>query len=101
MTSLLGALVGVGVLAIGVKKYFGAPVTQLAGVDNGIVLEASGEAMVGSAEMAVSDSVDMIAPEMIPKAMDVVSSVPELWTWFLLGGIVALIIFMILNWRRL
>ena len=46
------------------------------------------------------DSANFVAPEIIPKTFDVASQMPEVGIWFLFGGIVALIIFMILNWRK-
>lgn len=36
----------------------------------------------------------------VSQAISVGNQMPEIWIWFLLGGIFALIIFMILNWRK-
>ena len=85
LTSILGSLVVTGLIAIGIKSY----------AQDAVVSEAG-------KEMAVAgSSAGMVAPEIIPRTFEVASQMPEVWIWFLFGGIVALIIFLVLNWRKL
>src|SRR3990167_645010 len=96
LTSILGSLVVTGLIAIGIKSY--------AQVQSTNVLNYAQDAVVSEAgkEMAVAgSSAGMVAPEIIPRTFEVASQMPEVWIWFLFGGIVALIIFMILTWRKL
>ena len=91
-TSVLGALVGVGVLAVGIKQFIGQKSMEFASSSN-YLAEGSGE--------MVADSSRTIVPEIVNKGVEVSSQIPDAWIWFLVGGILALVIFMILNWRRL
>src|SRR3989344_4608540 len=91
-TSVLGALVGVGVLAVGIKQFIGQKSMEFASSSN-YLAEGSGE--------MVADSSRTIAPEIMNKGVEVSGQIPDAWIWFLVGGILALVIFMILNWRRL
>ena len=96
LTSILGSLVVTGLIAIGIKSY--------AQVQSTNVLNYAQDAVVSEAgkEMAVAgSSAGMVVPEIIPRTFEVASQMPEVWIWFLFGGIVALIIFMILTWRKL
>jgi DNA-binding transcriptional ArsR family regulator len=97
ITSVLGALVGTSVIALGLKVFSKNNVVQLTkDVDDSIVLERAGDVAVSS-----SDSLGIVAPEYFPEAAQAVAQAPEIWIWLLLGGVIALTIFMILNWRKL
>jgi DNA-binding transcriptional ArsR family regulator len=40
-------------------------------------------------------------PEVASKTSELIVNTPEIWIWFFLGGIFALLVFMILNWRKI
>ena len=89
--SILGAFAVTAIGAFLIKIYTGANYAVLrAGEESGVAVEKVMEAGA-SADYAVGA---------VNNVTNVLSE-PAVWSWFLLGGIFALIIFMILNYRRL
>lgn len=91
---ILATLGLTGLAALGLKLFvpsFSGTISQTTNSAAGTV-SVSG---VESAKMAAAS-----AP-VSPDQLLVASPIPEIWLWFLLGGIFALFIYMILNWRRL
>jgi len=91
--SLVAALGLTGVLALVVK---GLQNNLYMAYDSGL---SKGMEYAESSGIAVSP--DMVGSDKIISGISQGMNVPQLWIWFLLGGIVALTIFMILNWRKL
>jgi DNA-binding transcriptional ArsR family regulator len=50
---------------------------------------------------AVESAKTSLEGTLSPDQLIMSSQIPEVWLWFFLGGIFALMIYMILNWRRL
>jgi DNA-binding transcriptional ArsR family regulator len=85
---ILSAFLATGIGAFLLKLFLGSGKQ----VDN---LQDSAKS--GFGEAIVADS----GAEVFSKSMAMTSNFPEIWIWFFMGGIFALVIFMILNWRKL
>ncbi|MEK6878180.1 MAG: helix-turn-helix domain-containing protein [Nanoarchaeota archaeon] len=88
--ALLSAFLATGIMAFLIKIYTSRNngVQDISAGDMAISGTTSVKSM---AEITVAE-----APSLLPSA-----AVPELWVWFLLGGLTALVFYMLLNWRRL
>ena len=87
--SILGAAILTGISAFIVKIY-SSNIYQTANLAEKSI-EYAGE--TGN----VGDVAPMIAQTTVSNSVNF----PQIWIWFLAGGIIALILFMILNWRKL
>lgn len=100
--TLLSALLATGIGALLIRLYtsnvYSSSIQKTA--DMAVRSADSGVVSSGGAEI-----LDKVAPSIMPDAgsnvVNSVSQMPEIWIWFLLGGVFALIIFMILNWRKM
>ena len=90
--SILGALILTGISAFIVKIY-SSSVYQTANLAEKSADFASSSGGAGS----VGNVAPMIAQTTVSNSINF----PQIWAWFLAGGIIALILFMILNWRKL
>ncbi len=90
--SIIGAAVLTGISAFIVKIYS----SNLYQQTNLIEKSADFASSTGSAGN-VGDATSIIAQKTVESSINF----PQIWAWFLAGGIIALIIFMILNWRKL
>lgn len=91
-TKILGAFLITGVAAF-LIKVFG--ITQNSNV-NSYASESGIETTKVASDAAVSAGSSGVA-----QAVQVVQASSNIWVWFLFGGIAALIIFMILNWKKM
>lgn len=99
--NLLSALLITGIGALVIKFFTSSGSLREVNNYGNEVLKATRESVDSSA------SVGSIAPNVdygsgVSQAIQVsgFSQIPEVWVWFLFGGIAALVIFMILNWRN-
>ena len=89
---VFGAFLLTGAAAFFIKLY-----TQSIAVSRLAVEQNAGEIMVAEKDMAVG-----VASSSTGSSIPIVSTqIPQLWLWFLFGGLTALVIYMILNWRKL
>lgn len=89
---VFGAFLLTGAAAFFVKLY-----TQSIVVSKQALEQTYEKAIVDSGEMAVG-----VVSSSTGSSIPVVSTqIPQLWLWFLLGGLTSLVIYMILNWRKL
>lgn len=90
---VFGAFLLTGVAAFFVKLY-----TQSIAVSKQALERVSEKVITDGGEMAVG-----VAGSSTGNSMPIIDStqIPQLWLWFLLGGLTALVIYMILNWRKL
>ena len=100
--SLLAAFLATGIVAFGIKLYTqmyekSASLTNSAGEKF-----ASGASGVANSVMPSNGDAGIVSivPNTIPSAVQNVN-IPEIWLWFFLGGITALLIYTIINWRKL
>ncbi|MEM3113373.1 MAG: helix-turn-helix domain-containing protein [Candidatus Pacearchaeota archaeon] len=91
--SILGAAILTGAAALVVRLLTGNIYTG-SGDDLG-VKSVSSDYIRGLVESAQE------VPRVSNEIINSMSKMPEIWIWFLAGGIFALIVFMILNWRKL
>ena len=87
--SILGAAILTGISAFIVKIY-SSNIYSATNLAEKSVEYASGDGSIG-------DVAPMIAQTTVSNSVNF----PQIWAWFLAGGIIALILFMILNWRKL
>ncbi len=94
--TLLSALLATGIGALLIKIY--TPNFYTSTMDKTAEFADSGVQTANSevARVASDRVADFVAP-----SVSSVSQIPEIWIWFLLGGVFALIVFMILNWRKM
>ena len=95
--SLLSAFLATGIVAFLIKAYTASHTFATVGDQYGGGSGIAEVATSGSAKMAgfAAPSAGG-APSLLPAA-----PIPELWIWFLLGGLTALLFYMLLNWRKL
>ncbi|MFA6022932.1 MAG: winged helix-turn-helix domain-containing protein [Candidatus Pacearchaeota archaeon] len=93
-TGIISALLATGIGAFLLKLYTSNISTNF---------QTKALEIVGSDCTAGSDCISAgSAPaSMTTSAGSLINIMPEIWLWFLLGGIFALMIYMILNWRKL
>ena len=87
--SILQAAILTGISAFIVKIY-SSNIYQTANLAEKSIEYAGGTGSIG-------DVAPMIAQTTVSNSVNF----PQIWAWFLAGGIIALILFMILNWRKL
>ncbi len=93
-------------LAVGIKVFVGSgeqKIIEYAASNEGVVSKLVG----GGVERAVDSAASVAVPVAPPASDGVVGSVysalsnaPNSWVWFLIGGLSALVIFLLWNWRR-
>lgn len=81
--SILSAFLATGIVAFLIKIYTGK---------KDIYQVVEGDTVIKS----MAELVPYQQPELLLS-----TNLPEIWIWFFLGGLFALVIYMILNWRRL
>jgi len=79
--SLLGSVIITGLIALGIKSYTISQMSQ-----TGVYRAEEDMAPAAGAVMSA-----------VEKSADVVIQIPEIWIWFLLGGICSLIIYVVLS----
>ncbi len=94
-------------LAVGIKVFVGSgeqKIIEYAAPDGGAV---ASKLVEGGVERAVDSAASVAVRVAQPAGEGVVSSVysalsnaPNSWAWFLIGGLSALVIFLLWNWRR-
>lgn len=92
---LLSAFLLTGIVAFFIKVYS----SNFLFVNNERINQVSNIAS-GSAGIGI-DSAKISAQPFVHEAITSSTQIPEIASWFLLGGIFALIVFLILNWRKL
>ena len=92
LKSIAGAAILTGISALIVKIYS----SNLYSATN--LVEKSSDFASSSGSVG---NVGDVAPMIAQKTVESSINFPQIWAWFLAGGIIALIIFMILNWRKL
>jgi len=104
---ILSAFIITGVAALAVKLFGSKIYSSGSGVDyatsNNYALQ-EGAKIAGDSGVSVVESSGVareVAPDVANGVIQTIQSVPDIGLWFLLGGIFALVVFMILNWRRL
>lgn len=97
--NVLSALLATGVFALLVKLFTSNNGSSNVDSFNYVAPEVTKVAVdsANSASGIISDSGSGVAQAIQVSGF---SQIPGVWLWFLLGGILALIIFMILNWRN-
>ncbi|MBS3072801.1 winged helix-turn-helix transcriptional regulator [Candidatus Pacearchaeota archaeon] len=95
VNKILGAFIATGAFAL-IIKLFG--LTQNTNIDPYATDYGMEAAKSASDSVSIGVGSGNVGSEVI-QAVSVQSS--NIWVWFLFGGIVALVIFMILNWRKL
>lgn len=100
--SVLGAFLATGIGALLIKLYTGSIAVASSGADKALAVPMDTEMAAGerAAEIVVAESAPR-AVERISSSVGAGIQMPELALIFLAGGLFALIIFMILNYRRL
>ena len=95
-----------GAIALGIKVFYsGAQKAQTAvsyGADSAV---SEGAGVAGSVAPAVAEG-GRIAGEIVPEVAGgsgiypALASAPDVWAWYLLGAMTALLIFLLWNWRK-
>jgi DNA-binding transcriptional ArsR family regulator len=92
---VLSALLLTGIATFAIKIYSSSYYTQV-GSDS-----FAKTAVDSSIASGTSEGARLVAESGTQNAVNLSLQMPEIWIWFLLGGICALIFYMMLNWRRL
>lgn len=101
--SILPVAIISAIAALLIKLYFNAQQTLMRGAEFGAEAGVESGGDLGVVSEAPQAAVDM-APEITDKAAGSVAGLiqlPDIAVWFLIGALFCLIIFAILNWRKL
>ena len=96
--SLLSAFLATGIGAFLIKLYYGSSSFVGTNVNKAVDFVEESPAVLSDSAVGVSQEV---ARAGVDNAINNVSCLPELWIWFFLGGLFALIVYMLINYRRL
>jgi len=96
-SGILPAIIGSVFIAGLIKVFVGGsvPVLQDVATRNDMLTEG-----VSAGAEVFSDEMQTFAPEIANNISSVALAIPEVWAWYLLGSLTALLIFFVWSWRN-